>query len=150
MNSSTRRLNLAWLPTLLLLASALALAVSYARGEARAPEAARAPQDTIRIESRLSQLEQRFYSMEVNIRNLEQQLRLSSVNTSRGARDPELDLLRAEAETLRRRLAEIECGLIRLDERTLGAATRGAQRKTGAGDPCRLNPSAPLVLSSRP
>jgi hypothetical protein len=97
-----------------------------------------------RIESRLSLLEQRFYSMEANIRGLEQQSRLSGVTTSRDARDPEVGLLRAEVVALRQRLAEIECALAKVDERTLTPAAREARRKSTGGttDPCRLNADA--------
>ena len=154
MDYRTCRAGLSLLLTVLLLASALALVVAYARepvvmkGEA----APMPPQELTRIESRLSQLEQRFYSVEVSIRGLEQQSRISSLNTGRTERDTEVSLLRTEVETLHRRLAEVECGLARVDERTLSAAAREARRKTetGAGDPCRLNSGAPLRLSARP
>jgi hypothetical protein len=105
-----------------------------------------------RIESRLNQLEQRIYSIESSIRGLEQQSRLSGVTAGRSARDPEIGLLRTEVEALRLRLAEVECGLAKVDERTLTAAAREARRKSvgGAGDPCRLDADAPLRLPSRP
>jgi hypothetical protein len=154
MNDRTRRAGLSLLLTVLWLVSVMALVAAYARepvvtkGEA----APMPPQELTRIESRLSQLEQRFYSVEVSIRGLEQQSRLSSVTPGRAERDAEVSLLRAEVETLRRRLAEVECGLTRVDERTLSAAAREARRRTetGASDPCRLNSSAPLRLSARP
>ncbi|HEV2800199.1 MAG TPA: hypothetical protein VGW12_06870 [Pyrinomonadaceae bacterium] len=142
----------AWAVVLLLAATvAYAWKPELSTSEAAAPP----PQDVTRIESRLSLMEQRFYSIEASIRSLEQQVRFSS-NTSgaRAARDPELDLFRSELETLRRRLAEVECGLTRVDERTLTAAARQARRENANGaaatDPCRLNPAAPLRLTSRP
>ena len=106
----------------------------------------------IRIESRLSQLEQRFYSVEASIRGLEQQSRLSDINSGRAARDPEVGLLRAEVEAMRLRLIEVECGLARVDERTLSAAAKQARQGSarGAGDPCRLNADTPVRLPSRP
>jgi hypothetical protein len=106
----------------------------------------------IRLESRLSRLEQRLYSIETSIRVLEQQSRLSGVTTGNAARDPEVGLLRMEVETLQRRLAEIECGLAKVDERTLSAAAKEARRKSigGASDPCRLNAEIPLRLPARP
>lgn len=111
-----------------------------------------ASQDVARIESRISLLEQRFYSIETSIRALEQQLRLSAGTTGRASRDPEVGLLRAEVEGLRRRLVEIECGLARVDERTLPPPAKEARRKSasGAGDPCRANADAPLRLPTRP
>jgi hypothetical protein len=117
-------------------------------------EAAIAPaaQDVTRIESRLSQLEQRFYSIEASIRGLEQQSRLSGITTGRTERDPEVGLLRAEVEALRQRLAEVECGMVKMDERTLTPAAKQARRKSAsvAGDPCRLNADSPIRLSTRP
>ncbi|HVG35281.1 MAG TPA: hypothetical protein VM911_19595 [Pyrinomonadaceae bacterium] len=109
-------------------------------------------QDVIRIESRISQLEQRFYTLEMSMRSLEQQSRLSSVPRESGARDSEVILLRAEVDALQRQLAEIECGLARVDERTLSPAAKEARRKTAARavDPCRLNADTPLRLPTRP
>jgi hypothetical protein len=145
MNYITRRAKTSSRPAVFVLVSALAAAFAYAsgRGEAAAPS-----QDTIRIESRLTQLEQRLYSIETSVRGLEQQSRLADANAGRTARDPEVGLLRTELDTLGRRLAEVECGLARVDERTLTASARAARRKAeaGAGDPCRLNPDAPLRL----
>jgi hypothetical protein len=152
MNSKTRRANRPLFLTVLMLVSALVLTAAYTREPATVTGEAAAPmQDTIRIESRLSQLEQRFYSIEVSIRSLEQQVRQSSINTGRTERDTEVSLLRAEVEALRRQLAEVECGLARLDERTLTAAAREARRRAGASanDPCRLNTSTPLRLPTR-
>jgi hypothetical protein len=153
MDSRTRGVSVSSLLTVLALVSAFMLAAAYAKEPAaRAVGAAPPAQDLTRIESRLSQLEQRFYSIEVSIRGLEQQSRLSGINTGRTERDTELSLLRAEVEALRVRLAEVECGLYRVDERTLSAAAREARRKSGGmtGDPCRLNPDAPVRLPSRP
>jgi TolA-binding protein len=120
----------------------------------RTGEAATVPpaQDVTRIESRLSQLEQRFYSMETSIRGLEQQQRLSSITSGRTVRDPEISLLRNEVEALRQRLAEVECGIVKMDERTLTPAAKQARRKSAsvADDPCRLNADSPLRFSTRP
>jgi TolA-binding protein len=145
MNFRTRRVNPSSWTTVLVLVSALAAAAAYAAAPSAGSGAAPA-QDMIRVESRLTQLEQRFYQLETNIRGLEQQLRLSDIANRRPAGDPEAGQLRSELEALRRRLAEVECGLARVDERTLPAAAREARRKSGAaaGDPCRLNADAPL------
>jgi hypothetical protein len=140
----------------LLLVSTLAAAVAYVgrpfTGVGEAAAAAPQQQDVIRLEGRLGQLERRLYTIESSIRALEQQTRLSDINTGRGARDPEVGVLRSEVEALRLRLAELECGLVRVDERTLTASAREARRKAapGVGDPCRLNADAPLRLPSRP
>lgn len=154
MDYRTHRLPPAFWAAILLLVPALVLVAADAgRLALRTGAAASLPsQDVSRIESRLSLLEQRFYSIDASIRGLEQQSRLSGINAGRRERDPEVSLLRAEAEALRQRLAEIECGLARVDERTLSPAAREMRRKaaSGVGDPCRLNADAPLRLQARP
>lgn len=158
MNSRTLRTAPSWRLAILLLVSVLVAAVTAYTGKSavingEAAPVASPPQDVTRIESRLSQIEQRFYSIEASIRGLEQQSRLSGSTTARTTeRDPEVSLLRAEVESLRHRLAEIECGLAKVDERTLTPAAREMRRNAagGASDPCRLNVSAPLRLPTRP
>jgi chromosome segregation ATPase len=106
-------------------------------------------QDVIRLETRVNQLEQRLYSLDGNVRNLEQQLRLvGSTGRSAGAEDAAR--LRFELQALQQRVAEHECALAKLDERTLSPAMRAARRKSGPGanDPCRLNVDTPVQLSS--
>ena len=111
-------------------------------------------QDVTNLDRRLSLLEQRFYAVESSINRLEQQAALygREAQPSSSVRDPEIGLLRGEVETLQRRLIEVECGLARLDERTLAPAVREGRKKTDASvtDPCRLNADAPLRLSTRP
>lgn len=112
-----------------------------------------APQDVTYLERRISLLEQRFYSIESSINRLEQQATLGGRAAPQSSmRDPEVGLLRGEVEALQRRLIEVECGLVRLDERTLAPAAREARKTTdtAATDPCRLNATAPLRLSTRP
>ena len=100
-------------------------------------------QDIIRVENRITQLEQRLFSIETGLRSLEQQSRIAGA-TSRGVSQEELAQLRSEIQILQRRLADDECALAKLDERTLSPAAR---RKTGAGnDPCRVNVDTPLRL----
>ena len=106
-------------------------------------------QDVIRLENRMTQLEQRLFSIETGLRTLEQQSRITGA-TSRGISPEDLALLRSEIQTLQRRLADDECGLAKLDERTLSPAAREARRKSGAvNDPCRVNVDAPLRLPDR-
>ena len=104
------------------------------------------PQDAIRLEQRMNQLEQRFYSIESSLRNLEQQSRLAG-STQRGLSVEDVTRLRAEVQTLQLRLQEDECALARLDERTLSLAMR--LRPGGRTDPCRTNTDAPLQLPDR-
>ena len=152
MNSGTPRASAPrWL---LVFALVVAAAAFYAlrpaggTGEAATP----APQDLMRLESRLGQLEQRLYAIESSIRGLEQQARVSTGAPRAAGRDPEVGLLRSEMDSLRVRLAEVECGLLRVDERTLTPAAREARRKSAAGpdDPCRQNADASLRLTARP
>ena len=106
-------------------------------------------QDVIRLESRMNQLEQRFYSIESSIRTLEQQSRLAGAN-QRDLSQEDVARLRAEIQTLQLRLADDECALARLDERTLSPAMRASrQRSAGRTDPCRANADAPLRLPDR-
>lgn len=112
-------------------------------------------QDVTNLERRISLLEQRFYQMESSINRLEQQASLrdrSAAMAQPNPRDAEITLLRSQVELLQLRLREIECGLVKLDERTTPAAVRQSRPATNtkATDPCRLNPDAPLQLSTRP
>ncbi len=112
-------------------------------------------QDLTSLERRISLLEQRFYGVENSITRLEQQSRLNSGTQMPTSNDRtlEINLLRSQIEMLQRRVTEIECGLTKLDERTLNAATREARKRANAinaADPCRLNAEAPLKLSTRP
>jgi len=111
-------------------------------------------QDVTSLERRISLLEQHFYTLETSINRLQQQASLSERPTvaQPGARDVEVTLLRSQVEMLQRRLNEIDCGMVKLDERTLSPAAREARRKAGTNniDPCRLNVDAPLRLSTRP
>src|SRR6185369_10559814 len=58
-----------------------------------------APQDAIRLETRINQLEQRLYMIETSVRTLEQQSRISSA-TSRGVSPEEVAALRVALQTL--------------------------------------------------
>ena len=108
-----------------------------------------APQDVIRLETRINQLEQRLYSIDNNVRNLEQQFRLAG-STTRGPGQEDITRLRLEVQALQDRLAQHECALAKLDERTLSPAARATRRQSGPGsnDPCRLNFDTPVRLST--
>jgi len=102
-------------------------------------------QDIIRLENRMTQLEQRLFSIETGLRTLEQQSRITSA-TSRGVTQEDLALLRSEIQMLQQRLVDDECGLARLDERTLSPARR---KSAASSDRCRVNADAPLRLPER-
>jgi len=106
-------------------------------------------QDPGSLDRRLSLLEQRFYSIESSISRLQQYVAtqrpaISQPSTS----DRDLILMREEVQRLELRMAEIECGLIKLDERTTPATRRNAATKSN--DPCRLTPDTPVRLSTHP
>ena len=104
-------------------------------------------QDVVRLESRLTQLEQRLYAIETSVRTLEQQSRLANVS-SRAISAEDVLRLQVDIQTLQRRIIDDECSLAKLDERTLTSAMRDARRKSGAAnsDPCRNNYESPLRL----
>lgn len=128
-----------WSAVLLLCVAAVAVV-------ARADRAPEPQQEVIRLETRINQLEQRLYGIETSLRTLEQQSRLGSVS-SRSVSQQDVALLTAQIQALQLRLIEDECGLAKLDERTLTPTVREARRKSATrNDPCRGNFDAPLRL----
>lgn len=107
------------------------------------------PQDPSSLDRRISLLEQRFYSIESSISRLQQYVATQRPSVPQpSTNDRELILMREELQRLNLRLAEIDCGLIKLDERTTPAARRNPTAKSN--DPCRLNPDTPVRLSTHP
>jgi hypothetical protein len=121
--------------------------ISLAAGSGAGPAQ---QQEVIRLENRITQLEQRLFSLETTLRNIEQQSRMAGA-TARGVGQDDLARVLAEVQTLERRLSENECGLAKLDERTLAPSLREARRKSGTvtNDPCRVNLDTPLRLPDR-
>ena len=117
-------------------------------------------QTDVMLERRLSQVEQRFYYIESRLNQLENQSRYPGVLPGSSSTNPlqlgqlrtELDTLRTQLDSLRSRVGEVECGLLKLDERTLSQAAREARRRsaTTANDQCRTDLGAPVKLSVRP
>lgn len=106
-------------------------------------------QDVSSLDRRISLLEQRFYSVESSISRLQQYVAAQRPPVSQpSTSDRELILIREEIQRLTLRMAELECGLIKLDERTTPAARRNQTSR--ANDPCRLTPETPVRLSTRP
>jgi hypothetical protein len=117
-----------------------------------------AQQDAM-LDRRISQVEQRFYYLETRLDRLESASRYpsalpgsstaSQVQISQMRTD--LDSARAELDSLRSRIGEVECGLLKVDERTLTPAARQRRRSAqGQTEPCRANPDGPITLSARP
>ena len=125
-----------------ILAFGLVLAVRTSAGPA--PQ-----QDVIRIESRLNQLEQRFYTVETSMRTLEQQSRMAGMNRGGGVTADDITLLRTEIQRLQARIMEDECALAKLDERTLSPTAREARQRAAGNDPCRANAELPLRPPTR-
>ena len=122
----------------------LGITIGAVREHAAAP-----PQDAIRLETRINQLEQRLYTMETSIRMLEQQSRIGSVS-SRTVSPEEVAALRAEVQLLGLRLNDYECAIAKLDERTLTPAARAARIRSGPrSEPCRLSADTPVRLPDR-
>ena len=98
---------------------------------------------------RVDQVEQRFYSLESRMTRIEMESRQPPISSPvRAATDNiELQYLRSQIDSLRTRLGEAECALLKLDERTLTAAQR---RTTPAAEACRRSWGERIVLSSRP
>ena len=104
-------------------------------------------QDPAGLDRRISMLEQRFYIIQASISRLEQVVVNQRSTPAPSGRDPQVEILRQEVEGMKLRLNEIECGLVKLDERTTAASASTRRRD---GDPCRLNPNSPVRLSTRP
>lgn len=109
------------------------------------------PQDSIRLEARINQLEQRLYTIETSVRTVEQRSQIAGAAGRGTVSADDLNLLRSEIQALQLRLADDECGLAKLDERTLSPAMRDARRKAGVGgsETCRRSFDTPLRLSER-
>jgi 50S ribosomal subunit-associated GTPase HflX len=133
--------------TLLILIICVLAAVALAAGRAETS----AGQDVMSLDRRINTLEQRLYSIESNINQLRQQVSFAErQSATQGTRDPGVEQLRLEIDLLRRRIVEIECSVVKLDERTLSPTQRGPRRADKQpADPCRLSPETPVQLSFR-
>ena len=110
-------------------------------------------QDVSSLDRRISMIEQRFYTLETSINRLQQYVtsqRSTSSSPSSDGRDRDVEQLRQEMQRLQLRLSEVECGLLKLDERTVSAPGNRRSGEARPADPCRHNPSVPLRLPSRP
>ena len=122
-------------------------------GEMAVPTVLGQTQDPF-LSRRVDALEQRLYGIESRISRVEQDVRSFSSRPTLipGNNDAEIRLLRSEVDNLRLRLGEAECGLVRIDERTLTPPTRLVRSKAAPGksDICRQDRDLPLQLSARP
>jgi hypothetical protein len=131
----------------LLLCVVIGLMVNVSRGNSSSAPKETATQDVGSLDRRISLLEQRFYTLESSMNRLQQYALSQRTPVQQpSTSDQELTLMREEIRRLTLRLIEIECGVLKLDERTV-------VRRSGAtkpNDPCRANPDLPVRLTSRP
>ena len=143
-----------WTIALAGVASLIAIGVSAGNYSARASAAAAnsSTQDVQSLDRRISFLEQRLFMIESRISRVEQQVAANTRSPSSSQQNRAEIELRQEIEAVKAQTNQITCGLAKLDERTLSAAARLAERRSGNStpDPCRLNPETPLRLSMRP
>lgn len=110
------------------------------------------------LSQRINRMEQQLSSIETRMIRVESASRISPTITPQASETSgaEIRLLRSQIELLQTRLAAVECGLLKLDERTLSPAARDARKKSAvsfddrASEHCRLTPNAPLQLLARP
>jgi len=140
--SFSKRLNL-------VLGVLLCLAIGVVANVSRGKSSANETQDPASLDRRISMLEQRFYSIESSISRLQQSMASQRPPvTQPNTNDRDIIMLREEVQRLSLRLAEVECGLLKLDERTTPPSRRSSAPKST--DLCRQNPDTPLRLASRP
>src|SRR5215213_6880008 len=107
------------------LCAVIGVMASISRGNSSRASEESTMQDAGSLDRRLSLLEQRFYSVESSISRLQQYVAAQRPPVSQpGTSDRELLLIREEIQRLSLRMSEVECGLIKLDERTMSAARR--------------------------
>ncbi len=130
----------------IVLCGVVAMLTNVSRAKSASGVEANTPQDVNSLDRRISMLEQRFYSLESSMNRLQQYVasRPSTTTSQPGVSDREFNVIRDEMQRLGVRLGEVECGLVKLDERT---GRRGGTRST---DPCRISPETPLRLPTRP
>ena len=106
------------------------------------------------LSRRIDSLEQRLYGIESRISRVEQDVRSPSIISPRigSDNDAQIRLLQSELDNLRLRVGEAECGLAKVDERTLTTASRTARVKAAPGktDICRQDRDTAVQLSARP
>ena len=102
------------------------------------------------LSRRVDMLEQRLYSLESRISSMQTQVQPPLIATMPSTTQTDVNFLRTQLDGMRIRLGEVECGLLRLDERTLTAAQRRTNRTGSSSDRCRDNFGTPIMLSSRP
>ena len=111
-----------------------------------------AAQTDMYLSRRVDQVEQRFYMLESRLNRLETSSNSTAISPQvRSTNDVELQFLRTQIDGLRTRVGELECGILRVDERTLSVAARSSRRRSAGNiEPCRQDPARAVELSARP
>jgi hypothetical protein len=147
------------LVSVVIVTSIVSLGMNWLYATRLALEIPVAAQTDMMVERRISQVEHRFNYLESRLNQLENHSRYPSVlpgGSTSGTLQAsqmrtELDTLRSQLDSVRARVGEVECGLLKVDERTLSQAERDARRRAAAtNDPCRNQPTKPVSLSVRP
>ena len=137
----SKQSNLVWV-ILLCIAIGITATVSRGKNSSELTE----PQDPASLDRRISLLEQRLYTIESNINRLQQYVTTQRPSvTAPSTSDRDIIVLREEIQRLSLRLGDVECGTLKLDERTTPS-----HKNSKSADPCRQNPDAPLRLPTRP
>src|SRR5207253_388971 len=95
-------------------------------------------QQDLFVARRIDQIEQRLNTLASRVNRFESDSRMSSI-TPRPANnnETELRLLQSQVDGFRLRLGEVECGLLRVDERTLTVAAKAARKRGAESEICR-------------
>jgi hypothetical protein len=102
------------------------------------------------LSRRVDMLEQRLYSLESRITSMPSQVQQPMISSLPSTTQNDVNFLRTQMDGMRIRLGEVECGLLKLDERTLAAAQRRTNHTGSSSDRCRDNFGTPIMLSARP
>jgi len=100
------------------------------------------------VDRRVSTLEQRMYTIDSHINQLQQQvMMISRTSPPPAGASGDVQQLRVELDLLRNRINMIECAISKLDERTLAP---GKSKRSAVRDPCRQDPQPPIELPGHP
>src|SRR3954464_13754987 len=80
------------------------------------------------LSRRVDMLEQRLYSIESRLSSMSSRVEPPMISTIPSTAQNDVNFLRTQMDGMRVRLGEVECGLLKLDERTLTAAQRRTNR----------------------
>lgn len=123
-------------------------ALAAGSGFAFSRQPAQTTQEYFTLDRRLSQVEQKLYTMDTMINQLQRQIMASSrtqPNTSATTQAIENEQLSLQVQQLRSRIGEIECAVVKLDQRTLPRSEKTTEPK----DACRRDANTPVRLSQR-